>query len=155
MAVTGVFAEAHVRNEDQFFSSFRLLKSMQRLLHNSVFLPGPRSLLILGFRQPEEKQAAHPQPRRFFGFAHRFVDRDVEDAGHGAHRAPHTPARANKERVNQVAGLNCGFAHQRAQGFAAPQAAHAHLRKTHDEDCRRSSTFITAHTASSCGNRAA
>ncbi len=105
MAVTGVLAQAHVGNQHQLFSRRRLFQRAQPLLHNAVLIPCAGTLHVLGRRQPEEQQSAHSQPRGFLGLAHRLVDREVEDAGHGANRMAHTLARAQKQGVNQVAGL--------------------------------------------------
>ena len=64
-----------------------------------------------------------PEARGFFGFAHGFVDGEIEDAGHGADGVAHALAGAEKERVDQVAGLERGFAHQGAQGLSCGAGA--------------------------------
>ena len=95
----------------------------------SSHAPVPCSSLDLG--QAEEQQAAEAEAGGFFGFADGFVDGEVEDAGHGADFAADAFAGADKEGVDQVAGLKDGFAHQGAHGVAAAKAAHPHLRETH------------------------
>ena len=39
-------------------------------------------------------------------------------------------------RLDEVAGLEGGFAHQGAQGLSPAQAAHARFGETHGLDCR-------------------
>ena len=60
----------------------------------------------------EKQQAAEAELRGFFGFAHGFVDGEIEDAGHGADRVAHALAGADEEGVDQVAGVERGFADQ-------------------------------------------
>ena len=103
----------------------------QGLLHDAALFPCAGAFFVLGFGQAEEQQAAQAQAGRFFGFAHGFVDGEVEDAGHGADFAADAFAGTDKERIDQVAGLKDRFAHQGAHGIAAPKAAHPHLREAH------------------------
>ncbi len=91
----------------------------------------PVALFVFGVGQAEEQQAANAEARGFFGFAHSLVDGEIEDAGHGADWVAHALAGADEERVDQVAGLERGFAHQGAKRLGAAQAAHAHFRKRH------------------------
>jgi hypothetical protein len=92
-----------------------LLERAQALLDDAVVVPGAGALLVFAFRQAEEQQAADAEAGGFFGFADRFVDGEVEDAGHGADCAADAFAGTEKEGVDQVAGLESGFAHQGAQ----------------------------------------
>ena len=114
-----------------FFAAADLLERAQRLLHDAVFFPCAGALLVFGLRQAEEQQPAQAQLRGLFGFAHRFVHGEVEDAGHGADRVRTPSPGQMKQRVDQVAGLENCLAHQRPHGLAAPQPAHPHLRETH------------------------
>ena len=66
------------------------------------------------FGQAEEQQAAEAEPGGFFGFAHCLIDGEIEDAGHGTDRIAHALARADEERIDQVAGLERSFANQGA-----------------------------------------
>jgi hypothetical protein len=94
-------------------------------------------LLVLGLRQAEEQQAAQAQARGFLGLAHRFINRQIEDSRHGAYGAADAFAGTEKEGIDQVAGRDGGFAHQRPQGFRAPQPAHPRLWEAHGSDCIR------------------
>jgi hypothetical protein len=136
VAVAGVFAQADVGDEDEFLRGRGLLDGAQSLLHDAVFIPCAGALLVLGFGQAEEEQAAEAQSCRFFCFADGFIDGEVEDAGHGADGLAHGLAGADEQGVDQVAGLQSGFAHQGAQGLGAAQAAHARFRETHELNCR-------------------
>jgi hypothetical protein len=135
VAVAGVLAEADVGDEDQLFGGGRGFEGAQALLHDAVLVPCAGALLVLGFGQAEEQQAAEAEARGLFGLAHGFIDGEVEDAGHGADFAAHALAGAEKEGVDQVAGLDGGFAHQGPQGFAAPEAAHPRFRENSWSDC--------------------
>src|ERR1035441_2488926 len=71
----------------------------------------------------------------FFGRAECLVDGEIEDAGHGADRAADALAGTEKEGVDQVAGVERGFADEGPERFGAAQAAHPRFRKTHGVDC--------------------
>jgi len=74
----------------------------------------PRSSLI---RAGEEEQAADAEGRGGFGFADSLINRDVEDAWHGADGVADALAGTDEERIDEVAGFQRGFAHQGAEGF--------------------------------------
>ena len=131
VAVAGVFAQADVGDEHELFAGGRLLEGAETLLDDAVVVPCAGGLFVLGVGQAEEQEAANAELRGFFGFAKGFIDGKIEHSGHGTHRVAYTFARAEKERVDQVAGLKRGFANQGAQRFGAPQTTHAILRKTH------------------------
>ena len=136
VAVAGVLAEADVGDEDQLLGGRRGLEGAQALLHDAVVVICAGALLVLGFGQAEEQQAAEAEAGGFFGFANGFVDGEVEDAGHGADWAAHAFAGAEKEGIDQVAGVDGGLADQGAKGFGAAEAAHPGFRETHGSDCR-------------------
>ena len=136
MAVAGVLAEADVGDKDELFGGFGLLKGVEAPLDDTVLVPGAGGLLVLGFGQAEEEQSTKAEGGGLLGFAHCLVDGEVEDAGHGADFMADALAGAEKEGVDQVAGLKGGFAHQGAQRLSAAEAAHAGFRKTHSANCR-------------------
>ena len=78
-----------------------------------------------------------PEAGGFLGFAHGLVDGEVEDAGHGADFVAHAFTGAEKEGVDQVAGIEGGLTHQGAKRLAAAETAHPRFRKAHGSDCRR------------------
>ena len=80
-----------------FLAALGLLERAQALLHDAVVVPGAGALLVFGFRQAEEQQAADAELRGLFGFADGFVDGEIEDAGHGADRRCARPRR-DRER---------------------------------------------------------
>ena len=131
VAVAGVLAEADVGDEDKLFCGCTLLEGAKALLHDSVVVPGAGGLLVFAVGQAEEQQSADAEARGFFGFADGLVDGEIEDAGHGTDRVAHALAGADEERIDQVAGVERGFANQRAKRLSAAQAAHAHFRKRH------------------------
>ena len=132
VTVAGVLAEADVSDKDKFFGGRGLAKSAQALLDDAAVTPGAGALLVLGFRQAEQQQAADAEARGFFSFFDRFVDGEVEDAGHGTDCLANAFAGTDKERVDEVAGLENGFAHQGAHLIIPTEPAHAHLRETHE-----------------------
>ena len=135
MAVAGVFAEADVGDEHELLGGCGLLEGAQSLLHDAVVVPRAGALLVLGFGQAKKQQAAESEASGFFGFAHGFVDGEIEDAGHGADGAAHALAGTEKERVDQVAGIKRGLANQGAKRLCATQAPNAGFRETHRFDC--------------------
>ncbi len=122
VAVAGVLAEADVGDEDELLRGCGLLERAQGLLHDAVVFPCAGALLVFGFGQAEEQQAADAELCGLFGFAHGLVDGEVEDAGHGADWIAHAFAGADKERIDEVAGLQRGLAHQRAQRLSCAAA---------------------------------
>ena len=140
MAVAGVLAEANVGDEDQLFSGCGLLERAQRLLHDAVFIPGAGALLVFCVRQAEKQQAAEAEPRGFFGFAHGFVHREIEDAGHGGDGFANAFAGTDEEGIDQVAGVERSFAHQRAQRLALAHPPHAVGREGHELIVRQRSS---------------
>ena len=84
VAVAGVFAKADVGDEDQLFGGAGSADGAQRPCCTMPFRPGAGALLILAFRQAEKQQATQAEAGGFFSFANRFIDREIEDAGHGA-----------------------------------------------------------------------
>ena len=96
--------------------SGRCFERAQALLDDAVVVVCAGALLVLGFGQAEEQQAAQAEARGLLGLADGFVDGEVEDAGHGADRAADALAGAEKEGIDQVAGVDGGLADQGAQG---------------------------------------
>ena len=131
VAVAGVLAETDVGDEDQLPGGVGAAQGAQGLLNDAAFFPCAGAVLVLGFGQAEEQEAAEAEAGGFFGFEDGFVDGEVEDAGHGADFFAYAFAGADEQGVDQVAGLKDRFAHQGAHGGAAAEAAHTHLRESH------------------------
>jgi hypothetical protein len=131
VAVAGVLAEADVGYEDESFGSRVLPQSSQTLLHDPVVIPCSSGLLVFFVWQPKQEESAYAQARCLFRFAYRLVNREIEDAGHRTYGATYAFARANKQRVDEVAGLKRGFADQRSHLLIAAQTAHAGYWETH------------------------
>ncbi len=131
VAVAGVFAEADVGDEHELLRSGGLPDGAQTLLHDSVFVPGARGLLVFGVGQTEEQKAAQAEACGFFSFAYGFIHGEIEDAGHGADGVADALAGADEEWIDQVAGVERSFTDERAQRLSPSQPAHAVFRKTH------------------------
>ena len=54
---------------------------------------------------------------------HRFVHRQVEDAGHGTNFLAHAFAGTNEQRIDEAFGAEAGLADERTQRVRAAQAA--------------------------------
>ena len=71
--------------------------------------------------RPKSSRPPMPSAAADFGFLHRFIDGEVEDAGHRANFAADAFAGAEEQRIDQCAGLEMGFADQAAHGLIAAQ----------------------------------
>jgi hypothetical protein len=131
VAVAGVLAEADVGDEDEFFCGGAFLDGAQALLDDAIVVPGAGSFFVLGIGQAEEQQPADAEGRSLFGFANSLIHGEIEDAGHGAYRIAHALAGTDEERIDQVAGIERGLAHECAKRLSATQTAQAHFRKRH------------------------
>ena len=121
----GVLAEANVGDRHQLLARRRGLDGAQAALCDAVRGVGAGSLLVLGVGDAEEQQTTDAEASDGFGLAHGLVQAQVEDARHGADLAADTLALAKKQRVDQRARLELGFAHQGAQGGRGAEAAKA------------------------------
>ena len=72
-----------------------------------------------------------PSDSNLAAFLHGRIDRQLALRRHGADRPPHAFAGADEQRQNEIGGVEPGFAHQAAHGFARPQAARAVNGKGH------------------------
>ena len=124
-----VFAQADVADQQHFGD--RALDGTGSPLHDSVFFPRAGGGFVLFFRQTEQDDGGNTQRARFVGFLYRFIDRQIENAGHGAHFFAHAFAGANKERIDKVLGSEPSLAHHVAQGRGAAQAAQTCSREGH------------------------
>ena len=75
VAVGRVLAQADVGDHGQGCQCAIRLECAQSGLHDSVFFPGTRGLLILLRRKAKEQQAADAQGSALRGLLERFVDR--------------------------------------------------------------------------------
>ena len=87
--------------------------------------------------QAKKQQPADAEAGGFFRFAHGFVDRKVEDAGHGTDGSADAFSRANKERVYEVARIERSLADKRTELLSSAQPAHAIFGETHRKIVRQ------------------
>ena len=121
VAVRGVFAEADIGDEDQFLRGGGLLESAQTTLDDAVVVPCTAGLFVFGFGKAEDQQASDAERGGCFGFLECFIDGQIEDAGHRADLFADAFAGAEKERIDERAGLEVGFADQVAHGLGAAE----------------------------------
>ena len=107
------------------------------MLDDAVVGPGSGGLLVFLGGQAEEQQAAEAEGGAGFGFFHGFIDREVEDAGHGGDFLADAFAGAEKERIDERAGVEVGLADEGAQGRGAAETAHAGDGEVHAAILRR------------------
>ena len=131
MAVRGVLAEADVGDEHERLCGGALLERAQAALHDAVVDPGAGAVLVFFGGKAEEQEAANSKPGAGFGFLHGFVDREVEDAGHGGDLAADAFALAEEERVDERAGVQVRFAHERTHRRCRAQAPQPCRGKVH------------------------
>ena len=120
VAVRGVFAEADVGDDDQM--RHLALDRADGALHRRVGVGGFRAGRILAVGQAEEQHAEDAICLRRRRFLDGFVDRQVEDARHGADLAPYATAFADEERQDEAVGRQPRLAHEAADRLAAAQA---------------------------------
>ncbi len=99
VAVIGVFAEAHV-SDDEHSGQF-VFDGANRRLHRRFGIVGRRTDVVLLLREAEKQHAVDAVLDRRRRFAHRFVDREVEHAGHRRDFTSHAFAFAHKQRKHQ------------------------------------------------------
>ena len=131
VAVRGVLAEADIGDEDEGVEGAIGFEGAQALLDDAVGCVGTGSEVVLFSGKAEEEQAAEAKRGAGFGLLERLVDGEVEDAGHGGDLFAHALAGAEKERIDERAGVQMRLAHQRAQGWSAAQTAHSCGGKVH------------------------
>ncbi len=73
----------------------------------------------------KQREAGDRELGRALGLAHRLVDRQPLDAGHGGDRRARVVAVHHEQRPDQVVGGEHVLAHHAAHPFAAPVAAQA------------------------------
>ena len=94
MAVAHVFAQAHVRDDEQRRQF--LFQQPHRLLHDAVLRVSAARLRILFVGNAEQQNRRHAERVRRRGLAQNFIRRQLKHAGHGVHgRRIFLPARAN------------------------------------------------------------
>ncbi len=131
VAVRGVLAEADVGDEHERFCGGGLLEGAQAALHDAVVDPGAGAVLVFFGGKAEEQETADAECGAGFGFLHGFVDREVEDAGHGGDLAANAFAFAEEERVDERAGMQVRLAHERTHRRRGAEAAQACRGEVH------------------------
>ena len=81
MAVAHVFAQAHVRDDEQRRQF--LFQQPHRLLHDAVLGVSAARLLIFFIGNAEEQNRRHAERVRRRRLAHNFIRRQLKHAGHG------------------------------------------------------------------------
>ena len=73
--------------------------------------------------RPKRMTLGMPSDFHLGALFHRFVDRKIEDAGHGAHFLANAFAGTDEQRIDKAFGAEPGFANERTHRFGATQAA--------------------------------
>jgi len=127
MTVRHVFAQAHVRDDEQRRQFF--FQQPHCLLHDAV--PGERAgrRRIFFFRNAEQQNRRHAERVRRRRLAHNFVRRQLEHAGHGGDGAAQFFAAAREQRQHELLDAQARFANEFPQRGRRPQPARAIIWK--------------------------
>jgi hypothetical protein len=125
MAMRGVLAQANVSNGHKRLRRLCCLDRAQTALHDTIAGISAGTKLVLHVRNAEQQQTADTQFSALGYLFHCFVDRKIEDAGHGADLAANALALAQEQWIDQRAGLQVRLAHERAHDRRGAQAAQA------------------------------
>ena len=102
VAMVGVFAQTDVgHHEDARQFAF---ERAHGILHGRFRVVGGRSDVVFMIGEPEEEDASNAVGLRRSGFFHRFIDRELADAGHRRNFSAHAFAFADKERQDEHVG---------------------------------------------------
>ena len=137
MAVRGVLAQADIGDGHQRLRGLGRFDGAEAALDDAVGRIRAAALLVLVVRNPKQQHSADAERGALFDFFQRLVDGQVEDAGHGADLAAYAFPLAEKQRIDQRAGMQVGLTHQRAHGGRGAQAAQACGGKLHADDSTR------------------
>ena len=121
MSMRHVLAQADIAHQQQ--AGHFTLDGARRLLHDAVVSPRAGGDFVLRLRQAEQDDAGNAERLDLGALLHRFVHRQVEDAGHGAHFFAHAFAGTDEQRVDEAFRAEAGFADERTQRVGAAQAA--------------------------------
>jgi hypothetical protein len=129
VAVRRVLAHAHVRDHVEV-RGLRL-EFADGLLDYAILRERPRAGLVLRLGQAEEDDRRDTEAEQVRRLALELVDRKLEHARHRGDLVACALARLHEQRVDEIARIERGLAHHRAQDLAGAQAAHPHGRERH------------------------
>jgi len=117
------FAEAHIGDDEQIRA--RLLQRPHRALDHAVFRVSLRSALILEPGNAEEQHCGDARGARARRFGNDVPLAPLMNARHAGHRHGRLDFFADKQRKNQIAGLECRLTHHGAENRGRAEAAGA------------------------------
>ena len=129
VAVVGVFAKAHVGQQQQ--ARHRFLEIGQGALNDAVIGIGVRAEGVLVVGNTEQNDAGDAQIPNLPAFFNRPVNRQLGNARHGTDRIAHPGAGYDEQRHDEVVDAELGFSHHASQRLGTSQAARAVGRKGH------------------------
>ena len=115
MAMTHVFAKAHIGNHEQFRELH--LDATHRTLHNSVVIVSGRSDFILIARISEQKNRLDAKRDAVFKFLQNFVNRETKLPRHRRDFFLDTLPLYHEHRVDERIWVHCGFRNHIADRF--------------------------------------
>lgn len=127
MPVCHVFAEAHVRDDEQ--RGQFLFQQPHGLLHDAVLRVCAGSLVILFVRDAEEQDGGHAERVGGGGFAQQFIRRKLEHAGHGGNGLADFFAGADEEGQDELLHTQARLADEAAEGGILAETARATIRE--------------------------
>ena len=92
-----------------------------------VYAPEPTASFVSG--RPNRRTPGIPFGFRRSGFPHRFVHRQLADAGHRSDFAPLSLTRTDEQRIDEHVGSQAGLANERSNGGIFSQAARPPLQE--------------------------
>ncbi len=129
MAVIGVFAQAHIGDYQQIGN--RLFDCTDGLLHDSFIQVSLAPDRVFVLRYAEQYHCGDSESVDFLAFAHRAIDRQLRDTGHGRDRLCLVFSRSDKERVDKISRLKRRFANQVSQFVISTQSSRPISREIH------------------------
>src|ERR1043165_10290519 len=121
MSMRGVLAQTSVRDDEHVRGS--AFHCARGLLHDAVFGICARRGFIFSFRQTEKNDALDSQLKSSNGIADCFVNREIENSGHGRDFAAHFRAWTEEQREDEIFWRKPHLAHQGSQRLASSQSS--------------------------------
>ena len=139
VAVARVLAQAHVGHDEQV--GVGLLDRADRELDDALVVVGARALLVLVVGDAEQQHGRDAEGGGGARLLDGVGDREALDAGHRGDGLAAVGAVDDEQRVDEIARLERGLAHEVAQDAGLAQPAQARLGKGHrPEDTPRSAS---------------
>ena len=127
MAVLHVFAQADVR-DDQQFRQF-LFQQPHGLLDDAVFGVSAGSLRVLFVGNAEQQNGGNAERMGARRLAHDFIRRQLADAGHGLDGAAQLPPGAGEQRQDELLRRSSAFRTRAAATRATAAAGAGDIRE--------------------------